>query len=178
MAMPNFTPLRSLVLSSAILSKEPPPLQRSPGIPPSRALIGEKPRCDNPATPPPASTDVRAAVTQSSGKISAVFDQRRDYLTHYAAEVTQVQPDLGKKGRSYCRLDTTPARVKGRKIRALVDRQGLPLRAVIHSGGVQDRDGVALALDKIRNSFPWLELYGRTADTTPIDRPQDCRPPQ
>lgn len=34
----------------------------------------------------------------------------------------------------------------------------LPLRAVIHSAGAQDRDGAALVLDKIRNSFPWLEL--------------------
>jgi transposase len=48
--------------------------------------------------------------------------------------------------------------VKGRKIHALVDTQGLPLRVVIHSAGVQDRDGAALVLDKIRNSFPWLEL--------------------
>ena len=36
--------------------------------------------------------------------------------------------------------------------------QRLPLRVVIHSAGVQDRDGAALVLDKIRNSFPWLEL--------------------
>lgn len=48
--------------------------------------------------------------------------------------------------------------MKGRKIHALVNTQGLPLRVVIHSAGVQDRDGAALVLDKIRNSFPWLEL--------------------
>jgi transposase len=48
--------------------------------------------------------------------------------------------------------------VKGRKIHALVDTQGLPLRVVIHSAGVQDHNGAALVLDKIRNSFPWLEL--------------------
>jgi transposase len=48
--------------------------------------------------------------------------------------------------------------VKGRKIHALVDTQGLPLRVVIHSAGVQDRDGAAIVLDKIRNSFPWFEL--------------------
>lgn len=48
--------------------------------------------------------------------------------------------------------------MKGRKIHALVDTQGLPLRVVIHSAGVQDRDGAALVLGKIRNSFPWLEL--------------------
>ena len=48
--------------------------------------------------------------------------------------------------------------MKGRKIHALVDTQGLPLRIVVHSAGMQDRDGAALVLDKIRNSFPWLEL--------------------
>jgi hypothetical protein len=34
----------------------------------------------------------------------------------------------------------------------------LPLRAVVHSAGIQDRDGAGLVLDKIRNRFPWLEL--------------------
>jgi transposase len=48
--------------------------------------------------------------------------------------------------------------VKGRKIHALVDTQGLPLRVVVHPANVQDRDGAALVFDKIRNSFPWLEL--------------------
>ena len=48
--------------------------------------------------------------------------------------------------------------MKGRKIHALVDTQGLPLRVVIHSAGVQDRDGAAFVLDKIRKSFPWLDL--------------------
>lgn len=48
--------------------------------------------------------------------------------------------------------------MKGRKIHALVDTQGLPLRVVVHPANVQDRDGAALVLDKIRNSFPWLEL--------------------
>jgi len=49
-------------------------------------------------------------------------------------------------------------KVKGRKIHALVDTEGLPLRVVIHSAGIQDRDGAALVLDKIRYRFPWLEL--------------------
>ena len=53
----------------------------------------------------------------------------------------------------------TPARrSRAAKFHALVDTEGLPLRVVIHSAGVQDRDGAALVLDKIRNSFPWLEL--------------------
>lgn len=49
-------------------------------------------------------------------------------------------------------------KVKGRKIHALVDTLGLPIKVVIHSAGVQDRDGAGLVLDKIRRRFPWLEL--------------------
>jgi transposase len=48
--------------------------------------------------------------------------------------------------------------VKGRKIHALVDTEGLPMRVVVHSAGIQDRDGAALVLDKIRSRFPWLQL--------------------
>lgn len=48
-------------------------------------------------------------------------------------------------------------KVKGRKIHALVDTLGLPMRVVIHSAGVQDRDGAGRVLDKIRRRFPWLE---------------------
>ena len=49
-------------------------------------------------------------------------------------------------------------KVKGRKVHALVDTEGLPLRVVVHSAGIQDRDGAALVLDKIRRQFNWLEL--------------------
>jgi transposase len=49
-------------------------------------------------------------------------------------------------------------KVKGRKIHALVDSEGLPMRVVVHSAAVQDRDGAGLLLDKIRRRFPWLEL--------------------
>jgi hypothetical protein len=31
--------------------------------------------------------------------------------------------------------------VKGRKIHALVDSEGLPMRVVVHSAAIQDRDG-------------------------------------
>src|SRR5271155_5222338 len=57
----------------------------------------------------------------------------------------QVGYDAGKK-------------VKGRKIHALVDTEGLPMRVIVHSAAIQDRDGAGLALDKIRRRFPWLEL--------------------
>ena len=40
-------------------------------------------------------------------------------------------------------------KVKGRKIHALVDTEGLPLRVVVHSAAIQDLDGAALVLDRI-----------------------------
>jgi transposase len=49
-------------------------------------------------------------------------------------------------------------KVKGRKIHALVDTEGLPMRVVVPSAAIQDRDGAALVLDKIRRRFPWLEM--------------------
>jgi putative transposase len=48
--------------------------------------------------------------------------------------------------------------VKGRKIHALVDSEGLPMRVVVHSAAIQDRDGAGFVLDKIRQRFPWLAL--------------------
>lgn len=41
---------------------------------------------------------------------------------------------------------------------ALVDSEGLPMRVVVHSAAIQDRDGAGLVHDKIRRRFPWLEL--------------------
>ena len=49
-------------------------------------------------------------------------------------------------------------KLKGRKLHALVDTEGLPLRVVVHSAGIQDRDGADLVLDRIRQRFNWLEL--------------------
>ena len=49
-------------------------------------------------------------------------------------------------------------KVKGRKLHALVDIEGFPLRVIVHSAGIQDRDGAALVFDKIRQRFNWLEL--------------------
>ena len=47
--------------------------------------------------------------------------------------------------------------MKGRKIHSLVDTLGLPIRLVVHSAGIQDRDGAALLFDKVKRRFPWLE---------------------
>ena len=48
--------------------------------------------------------------------------------------------------------------MKGRKIHALVDTEGLPMRVIMHSAAIEDRDGAGLVLDQIRRCFPWLEL--------------------
>ena len=37
--------------------------------------------------------------------------------------------------------------VKGREIHALVDTEGLPMRVVVHSAAIQDRDGAGLVLE-------------------------------
>ena len=49
-------------------------------------------------------------------------------------------------------------KVKGRKVHVLVDTEGLPLRVVVHSAAIQDRDGAALVFYRIRQRFNWLEL--------------------
>jgi len=49
-------------------------------------------------------------------------------------------------------------KVMGRKRHILSDTLGLPLAVTVHSAGIQDRDGFALVVDKIRRRFPWLEL--------------------
>ena len=59
-------------------------------------------------------------------------------------------------------------KVKGRKIHALVDTEGLPMRVIVHSAAIQDRDGAGLVLDKIRRRFPSLELIWPTAATTRV----------
>ena len=48
-------------------------------------------------------------------------------------------------------------KLKGRKVHSLVDMLGLPIRLVIHSAGIQDRDGAALLFDRIKRRFPWLD---------------------
>ena len=54
--------------------------------------------------------------------------------------------------------DDAGKKVKGRKIHALVDTEGLPMRVVLHSAAIQDRNGAKLVFDKIRRSFRCLKL--------------------
>ena len=48
-------------------------------------------------------------------------------------------------------------KVKGRKRHVLVDTLGLVLKAVVHSAGIQDRDGAKLVLEGIQMEHPSLE---------------------
>ena len=45
-------------------------------------------------------------------------------------------------------------KVKGRKIHALVDTEGLPMRVVVHSAAIQDRDGQSWFSTKYTGAFP------------------------
>lgn len=49
-------------------------------------------------------------------------------------------------------------KVNGRKRHLLVDVMGLVLAVVVHSAGIQDRDGAKLVFERIRNRFAPLKL--------------------
>ena len=47
-------------------------------------------------------------------------------------------------------------KINGRKRHLLTDTLGLPLALVVHPADVQDRDGLALLVRRIRRRLPWL----------------------
>jgi putative transposase len=49
-------------------------------------------------------------------------------------------------------------KITGRKRHILVDTMGLILAVVVHSAGIQDRDGAKAVFEKIKNDLPRLEL--------------------
>ena len=49
-------------------------------------------------------------------------------------------------------------KIMGRKRHLLTDTLGLPLVIDVHSAGIQDRDGLALVVDKVKRRFPWLQI--------------------
>lgn len=49
-------------------------------------------------------------------------------------------------------------KVSGRKRHLLVDVMGLVLAVVVHSAGIQDRDGAKLVFERIRNRYAKLKL--------------------
>jgi hypothetical protein len=65
---------------------------------------------------------------RDAGPSAAVLDsQSVKSAEKGTAKATRVGYDAGKK-------------VKGRKIHALVDSEGVPMRVVVHSAAIQDRD--------------------------------------
>lgn len=48
--------------------------------------------------------------------------------------------------------------VKGRKRHIVVDTIGLLLKAAVHSAGIQDRDGTALATERLTERFPFIKV--------------------
>jgi transposase len=47
-------------------------------------------------------------------------------------------------------------KIKGRKRHILTDTNGFLVTAIVHSAGVQDRDGAPAVLAEARDKFPWL----------------------
>ncbi len=47
-------------------------------------------------------------------------------------------------------------KIKGRKRHILTDTLGLLIAVIVHSAGIQDRDGAPVVLGAIRHSHPWL----------------------
>ena len=59
--------------------------------------------------------------------------------------------------------------IKGKKRHILVDMQGLLLHAIVHSAGVQDRDGGIWLLATLFGQFPFLaKLFADSAYAGPI----------
>src|ERR1700686_5566344 len=60
-------------------------------------------------------------------------------------------------------------KIKGKKGHILVDTLGLLLHAIVHSAGIQDRDGGISLLAAMKGLFPFLEnLFGDTAYQGPL----------
>lgn len=68
-------------------------------------------------------------------------------------------------------------KVKGRKRHLVVDTLGMILNATVHSAGIQDRDGAAIALDQITHHFPLIEkVIADGAYAGPIAQNHSPRP--
>src|ERR1700683_2016144 len=93
---------------------------------------------------------LREALGREASPTAAILDSQ----SLKAAE--KGEPRAGVKRTQW--VMTPGRRCRDAKCTPLVDVEGLPLRVIVHSAGMQDRDGAALVLDKIRQRFPWLEL--------------------
>src|SRR6202451_3354879 len=60
-------------------------------------------------------------------------------------------------------------KIKGKKRHVLVDTLGLLLHALVHSAGIQDRDGGILLLATMKGLFPFLKkLFADAAYQGPL----------
>ena len=83
--------------------------------------------------------------------VLTTFDSLRTFRTRRAgARIDPLGFDAGKM-------------IKGKKRHILVDMQGLLLHAIIHSAGVQDRDGGIWLLATLFGQFPFLAPFADSA---------------
>src|SRR6202051_875675 len=83
------------------------------------------------------------------------------------------QPKREKRGKRGACIDPhgfdAGKLIKGKKRHFLVDMQGLLLHAIVHSAGVQDRDGGIWLLATLFGQFPFLaKLFADSAYAGPI----------
>ena len=83
------------------------------------------------------------------------------------------QPEREKRRKRGARIDPHGFDggkiIKGKKRHILVDTLGLVLLAIVHSAGIQDRDGGVLLLSGLRKQFPLLaKIFADGAYAGPI----------
>jgi transposase len=137
-------------------------LQHLPPVPARRrvgAHLGRAPHGAARSARPRGQPDRRGPrqpVAESGGKRGAASRSEKDAVGY----------DAGKK-------------VKGRKLHALVDVEGLPLRVIVHSAAMQDRDGARRWFStRSASAFHGWSSFGPIPVTTPVRSKTpspDCR---